>query len=206
MSTRETKRETKRESKRESKKEHILSAGTEVMKLHGYNGTSVKDIVDAAGVPKGSFYNYFVSKEAFAVEALQTAAAEDYQVNSKILGNSQRQPLQRLHDYFVHHTQISCDNEFRTGCFLGNLCQEMADSSSAIRHAVDQMLANNTRQLAAVLQEAQRNNDISVDVDVDATAEFLFNAWQGALLRMKATKGQQPLDVFLATFPHFLHP
>ena len=64
-----------------TKKDHILQAGMEVMKTHGYNGTSVKDIVDAARVPNGSFYNYFESKEAFAIEALQQAADEAYEAS-----------------------------------------------------------------------------------------------------------------------------
>ena len=56
--------------KREDKKDRILDAGIKVMYLNGYNGTGVKDIVNAAGIPKGSFYNYFDSKEAFALAAL----------------------------------------------------------------------------------------------------------------------------------------
>ncbi|MDM3869987.1 TetR family transcriptional regulator C-terminal domain-containing protein [Porticoccus sp. W117] len=192
-------------SKRQSKKEHILHAGMLVMKVQGYNGTSVKDIVDAAGVPKGSFYNYFDSKEAFAVEALQNAAAEDYQANSRILSNQQQEPLQRLREYFIHHAQEVCDNDFQIGCFLGNMCQEMADNSAAIRLAVKTVLQTNTRQLAAVLEEAQRRGDIKADADIEQLAQFLFNAWQGALLRMKAAKNSEPLDIFLSLFPRLLN-
>ena len=192
-------------SKRQPKKEHILHAGMLAMKARGYNGTSVKDIVDAAGVPKGSFYNYFDSKESFAVEALQSAAAEDYQQNSKILSNRQLQPLQRLREYFVHHAQEVCDNEFRIGCFLGNMCQEMADNSPAIRLAVKSVLQANTRQLAAVLEEAQGLGEVKAGADIEQLTQFLFNAWQGALLRMKATKNSEPLDDFLSIFPRLLH-
>ncbi|MGS2722540.1 TetR family transcriptional regulator C-terminal domain-containing protein [Porticoccus sp. GXU_MW_L64] len=191
-------------NKRLSKKEHILYSGIEVMKTRGYNGTSVRDIVEAAGVPKGSFYNYFDSKEAFAVEALQSAAAEGYQANEKLLSNPQQEPLDRLRTYFVHHAQEVCDHEFQVGCFLGNMCQEMADSSMAIRLAVKTVLKSNTQQIAVVLKDAQRRGDIGPQVEIGPLADFLFNAWQGALLRMKATKNSEPLDCFLAHFPQLL--
>ncbi|UTW46278.1 TetR family transcriptional regulator C-terminal domain-containing protein [bacterium SCSIO 12696] len=193
-------------SKRASKKDHILAAGMAVMKSQGFNGTSVRDIVDAAGVPKGSFYNYFDSKEVFAVEALQSAAAEDQQINSKILGDRQQPPLSRLRNYFVHHVQEVCDNDFRIGCFLGNICQEMADSSEAIRLAVREVLQTNTRQLATVMEEAKERGDLPENADTELLAEFVFNAWQGALVRMKATKNSQPMDIFLGTYPRLLQP
>ncbi|MCV6604745.1 MAG: TetR family transcriptional regulator C-terminal domain-containing protein [Porticoccaceae bacterium] len=138
------------------------------------------------------------------MEALQSAAAEDYQINSRILSNQQREPLQRLHEYFTQHAQQACDNEFRIGCFLGNMCQEMADNSGAIRLAVKTVLQTNTRQLAAVLEDSQRRGDIKPDADIEQLAQFLFNAWQGALLRMKATKNSEPLDIFLSVFPRLL--
>jgi len=87
-------------NKSELKKEHLLNAGLNVMKSHGYNGTSVKDIVDAAGVPKGSFYNYFASKEIFAIEALEAVACETYQTARHQLIEAKGPALQKLHDYF----------------------------------------------------------------------------------------------------------
>ena len=61
-------------NRRADKHEQILEAGLEVMFLNGYNGTGVKDIVEAAGIPKGSFYNYFESKEDFALQATAVPA------------------------------------------------------------------------------------------------------------------------------------
>ena len=105
-------------SKRESKKEHILQAGLEVMKAHGYNGTSVKDIVDAAAVPKGSFYNYFVSKESFAVEALEAVAGEDYLQNRKLLSSGGPDPLQRLQNFFEENTRQACEGKNINCCAI----------------------------------------------------------------------------------------
>jgi len=184
-----------------SKKDRILWAGLEIMKTHGYNGTSVKDIVDAAGVPKGSFYNYFDSKESFAVEALEAVAGEDYLTSRKLLSVTNKSPLQRLQYFFEQSTLHSCDCEFKVGCFFGNLGQEMSDSNEAIRQKVKKILKRNTNMIAEILDEAKQAGEIRQTAQTDVMAEFIFNAWEGTLLRMKASKSREPLDAFLNMLP-----
>lgn len=189
-------------SKRESKKDLILSAGIEVMKCQGYNGTSVKDIVEAAGVPKGSFYNYFDSKEAFAIEALDKVATETYATSRSQLIDSNLAPMLRLQRYFEAGAEYARNGEFKVGCFFGNMCQEMSDNNEGIRLKVRQVLKIKTRLISEVLAEAQENGQLSSKVDPEMLAEFIFNAWEGALMRMKASKSHAPLEAFLSTLPH----
>jgi TetR/AcrR family transcriptional repressor of nem operon len=187
--------------KRESKKEHILRAGLEVMKIHGYNGTSVKDIVDAAVVPKGSFYNYFPSKESFAVEALQAVADESLSASRDLLASGAGSPLQRLRSYFEQNASQACEDDFKVGCFFGNMCQEMSDSNEIIRGKVRQILVRNTELLEQVLDEAKAAGEIAAGADTGMIAEFVMNAWEGTLMRMKASKSREPLDAFLGMLP-----
>lgn len=192
-------------SKHDSKKEHILWAGLAVMKSHGYNGTSVKDIVDSAGVPKGSFYNYFKSKEVFAIEALEAVSSEDYQVIKSILHSGDKKPMQRLQDFFEKSSAQACDCEFKVGCFFGNMGQEMADSNEAIRRKVNEILNRNTRLFADILDEAKAAGQINPAAETGEIAEYLLNAWEGSLLRMKASKSREPLDVFLKLLPQVVN-
>ena len=185
-------------SRRDSKKEAILLAGMEVMKAHGYNGTSVKDIVEAAGVPKGSFYNYFESKEQFAIEAIDYAAAEGHEFLARALGDSSKCAVARLSGFFSSSIDCACDSKFKVGCFLGNMCQEMSDTSDAIRARLDKVLEGNTRLIADVIEQGQERESIGRDLDPKLASEFLFNAWQGALMRAKAAKSRAPLDAFMA--------
>jgi TetR/AcrR family transcriptional repressor of nem operon len=185
-------------SKRDQKKEEILVAGIEVMKRNGYNGTSVKDIVDAAAVPKGSFYNYFESKEAFALEAVEFTANAGREHAETILANQQIAPLVRLRAYFEGGIAGACCNEFREGCFLGNMCQEMADTSDALRAVLNRKLKQLTAIMAQTIREAQEQGAITRPLDPNQTAEFLFNAWEGAIMRAKASKSREPLDAFLS--------
>lgn len=188
-------------SKSEAKKDHLLRCGLEVMKANGYNGTSVKDIVDAAEVPKGSFYNYFESKEAFAVAAIEQVAAEDYQASAALLRRSGVPPLQRLEQFFTANIDGACAGDFRVGCFMGNMCQEMADNCEAIRIKIHCVLGDLTALIEDVLRQAQADGTLTTEYEPAVMAEFLFNAWEGALMRMKATKGRDPLDAFITMLP-----
>lgn len=192
-------------NKRQSKKEHLLSSGMEVMKLRGYQGTSVKEIVDAAGVPKGSFYNYFASKEAFALEAIDKAANSSYANAETTLLNTAKPPLERIIEFFQRGIDQACDSEYKQGCFLGNLTQEMSDTSDAIRLRLKTALNRMTRLIADVVEEvyAEQTGKAS-ELQPLIVAEFLFNAWEGALMRAKATKNREPFDAFLTMARYIL--
>ncbi len=192
-------------SKRQDKKDHILWAGLELMKSQGYNGTSVKDIVDAASVPKGSFYNYFESKESFAIDALEAVFCQDYDTSRALLFGGDKTALERLSIYFEKNVDRCCDGEFKVGCFFGNMCQEMADSNETIRVKVRQVLGRNTQLIVDVLEEAKAAGEIGQSVETNILAEFILNAWEGTLMRMKASKTREPLDIFLSMLPQLVH-
>ncbi len=187
-------------SKRELKKDHLLEAGLQVMATQGYNGTSIKDIVDAAGVPKGSFYTYFKSKEDFAVDALERVTDERMQQGRLLLANRNIPPLERLSRFFQENIG-GCEQGVTGGCFIGNMCQEMSDSSEVIRLKVRQMLRNSTHAIEDVLEEARMDGSLKSSIASSVLAEFLFNAWEGTLMRMKASKCREPMDAFLAILP-----
>src|SRR5690606_6566244 len=187
-------------SKREKKKDHLLDAGLKVMATRGYNGTSIQDIVNSANVPKGSFYTYFKSKEDFAIEALEKVAEERMIQNRHLLNDRSLSPQERLKRFFVDNIG-GCEENLNGGCFLGNMCQEMAESSEAIRIKVRQMLRNSTQAIEDVLEEARLNNGLKSHLPSSVLAEFLFNAWEGTLMRMKASKCREPLNAFLAVLP-----
>ena len=191
-------------SKRELKKEHILCAGVNIMKEKGYNGTSVKDIVDAAAVPKGSFYNYFESKEQFVLDALDFVFEESEQSSRTILGNSAIPPLDRLINYFKESAKCLSEQNFKTGCFIGSISQEMADTSEIIRDKVGILFKKHTDKVEVLLQEAKDKNQLQLEIPVPGLAEFIFNAWEGALMRAKASRSDQPICAFFEVLTHLI--
>jgi TetR/AcrR family transcriptional repressor of nem operon len=190
-------------SQRELKKERLLETGLQVMALRGYNGTSIKDIVEAANVPKGSFYTYFKSKEDFALAALEKVTEKRIRCSQSLLRDKAMPPLVRLARFFQENL-TECDTELKGGCFIGNMCQEMSESNEVIRLKVRQILRNSTKAIEEVIEEARLNGSMKSPLAAPVLAEFLFNAWEGTLMRMKASKSREPVDAFLALLPEIL--
>lgn len=175
----------------------LLDAGAEVMLQKGYNGTGIQEIVDRAGVPKGSFYHYFKSKEAFAVSALEHlshAGRDAYEATLQDPGATPRQRLLNLFDHFIADQIASHD--FTKGCLVGKLCQEMAEVNPVIGDKVEYLFRHYASILARCVREAQVAGEIDAGRDADQLAEFIFNSWEGALMRMKASRSPQPLNAF----------
>lgn len=192
-------------NKTSDKRSQILCAGLNVMRERGYNGTGVKDIVDAAGVPKGSFYNYFESKEAFAIAALQQVAEGNLAQMRQLLGDHSKPPLQRLTGFFdANIDHLKRTKQFQGGCFIAKICQEMSDVNECIRKAAGMLFAEYEQVFADCLQEAADSGELPPGVDAKALAGFLFSAWEGALIRMKTTRAAKPLDDFMLTLQQIL--
>jgi TetR/AcrR family transcriptional repressor of nem operon len=187
------------------KRELILAKGAQVMTRRGYHGTGVLEIVQAAGIPKGSFYHYFASKEDFALQALDhlyTPRLERYQA---ALANTALSPRERILGHYAelvaHFARQACP-EYH--CFIGSLSFEMAELSQPIGRQVEVILLRSVEVLAACLEQAQDAGEIDPTTDCQALAEFIGNAWEGALLRMKVGRSVVPLEVFLTQLERLL--
>ena len=187
------------------KRELILAKGAQVMTRRGYHGTGVLEIVQAAGIPKGSFYHYFASKEDFALQALDhlyTPRLARYQaaLTSPVLS-----PRARVLGYYSelvgHFARQECP-EYH--CFIGSLSFEMAELSQPIGCQVEAILLRSVEVLAACLEQARDAGEIDRSTDCQALAEFISNAWEGALLRMKVGHSVVPLNSFLTQLERLL--
>src|ERR1700677_2300703 len=112
---------------RPSKREEIVEAALDQFHTHGFNATGVKDITDAARVPKGSFYNHFESKEALADVAL-VRYGESRRLAE--LGDRWAEPLARLRAHFEFlRSETERQYDYKRGCMFGNFGAEIADHS-----------------------------------------------------------------------------
>lgn len=117
-------------------RENLLRAGTQFLHKVGYSAAGVQDIAGAAHVPKGSFYNYFGSKEAFAKESVDFYFKSGLKEIQEILGDTQVSPLKRLQNYFEKRINDFEKDDFLKGCLMGNLSLEVADHSETIRKTI----------------------------------------------------------------------
>ena len=111
-------------------REKIVDAALSLFNTRGYNGSGVTDIVLSAGVPKGSFYNHFASKEALGLETI-ARYWRDYDI--EVLKDQSRPPLKRLQAHFQLIADRFIESGFSRGCLLGNFGAEMADANPNIR-------------------------------------------------------------------------
>lgn len=180
---------------RESLKEPILAAALKVLQQKGFNATGVQDITEAAGVPKGSFYNHFESKEALGIEALERYWQGG--LNSlKILEDTDVAPVGRLKAYFHKLNLRARKLEYRPGCFIGNLGAEISDQSPVFRKRLATIFGVWSRAIEACVREAQADGSLRPDLDAKTIASFLLNSWEGAVLRSKVDRGWGPLEAF----------
>lgn len=177
-------------------RERLLTAAYETLHRNGFNATGVQDITDAAGVPKGSFYNHFESKDALGVEVVAHYAARGAE-RRQALVDGPAAPLARLKAYFRSLNQLGPASGFSSGCLLGNFSAELASQSPDIRQALADALADWTKDIARVVAEAQAAGDVSRDLPAATVAAFLLNAWEGAVLRSRVDRSASPLDAFM---------
>ncbi len=176
----------------------LLQVGMEMMVKKGYTNTGIQEVLTALGVPKGSFYHYFDSKENYAVAIIHHFDLT-YAANlMKTLRNPKQTPLTRLRTYCEETKAMLVAQECRNGCLIGNLGQEMADQSEVLRKELS-IVMNKWRDLfAACIDEGQAAGEIRSGPSAHDLAEFFSSAWGGAVMRAKTIKTSEPLDVFIA--------
>jgi TetR/AcrR family transcriptional repressor of nem operon len=182
---------------RPSLKEQILDAAVETFHRNGFNATSVQDITEAAGVPKGSFYNHFKTKEDLAVDALDRYW-QRVLGSLSILDEADTPPVARLKRYFRHLAGVARKHHYQVGCMIGNMSAELADHSPQLRARLAAELATWTRAIEACVAQAQDDGSLRDDIAAGSIAAFLLNAWEGAVIRAKVDRTAASLDAFEA--------
>lgn len=186
-------------------RDRLLDAGVAVFSRSGFNGSSVQDVTDAAGVPKGSFYNHFDSKEGLGAAAIEHFWIEKAKGSLAILDDEAIEPLDRLRRYFE---QLGVDVEARgytCGCLVGNMTAELSDHSTVISDQLSAVFERWAEQIAGCIRLAQESGSVSSRAAPELLASFALNAWEGALLRARVTKSSRPLRQFVdILFEHVL--
>lgn len=187
--------------------ERLLAAGLALFLRQGYNATGIQQLTDEARVPKGSFYNHFPSKEAFAAAIVERYAQRMLRSWERMMSSAPPQPMAAIRHVFAqmlaYHERAECP----AGCLIGNFAAELTLSSEACRQ---QLLAAQLawrQRLAGLVAAAQAAGDIRDDVDPTALAALTWAAWEGALLRMKVEHSVQPLrDSMALLLDHLYRP
>src|SRR5437879_6685342 len=183
--------------------DQIFEAALKLLPEKGFNGCSVQEITAAAGVPKGSFYNHFESKEALGAEVVERYGREN--PRRAALADTSLPALQRLRAHFERLNEAYTGWRFGRGCLLGNFSAELADQSQLIRERLADLYLSWSTDIATVIAEAQAAGSISTRTPAADLAAFLLDAYEGALLRARVEKSGRAFDRFMTVpFTKFL--
>lgn len=181
----------------------LTEAGYLLFTKDGYHATGIQQITDQAGVPKGSFYNHFASKEAFAAEIIRHYGEWVTRAWAQCLTDAPAEPLPAIEYIFqrfiARHAATGCQ-----GCLVGNFAAEVAESSLLCREVLDAALADWRERLAQLLSQAQQAGTVRRDIAPLALSTFFWDAWEGALLRMKVEHSTRPLEDTVHLLVHTL--
>lgn len=175
------------------KRENLLQEGMTLLMQQGYHGTGLKEILDAVKIPKGSFYNYFGSKEDFASEIIGYYISPYVEQLERYLEHADGDSLAALNRYLNEGIVELEKTEFKGGCLLGNLTGEVGDTSEVCRAALQDALSRYRDVWEIGFARAQTEGTIRTDKTAREMADLWVNMWQGALLRMKIEQSTAPL-------------
>ena len=171
-----------------SNRDKILTNGLQVVLERGYVGASVRDIVEAAGVPQGSFTNHFASKEAFSLEVLDLYFANSRLVIGETLRNDALPPLKRLRAYVDASISAIRKHDTKNGCLVGNFAAEASDHSEIIRKRLSDIYAELREAVAYCLKAAVKAGELPKNLKISEVADFIVAGLQGAFLVSKVER------------------
>ena len=168
----------------------------EVLTEKGYSATGIDEILRRSGIPKGSFYHYFASKDAFGLELIRNYSAFFRHKLDKFLLDTDRAPVERLRAFMADASENMARYEYSRGCLVGNLGQEMGALPESFRAQLRRAFADWQDRVARCLKDAQTAGDISQNIDCEETAYVFWTGWEGAVLRAKLERSPNALTSF----------
>ena len=181
---------------KEATRNKILEVGSRIIHQKGFNNTGIQEILNEAGVPKGSFYFYFKSKEDFGLALIDEFESLVGGHLASFLAIDSLSPLERLKSFFSFFRNFFQEENCTKGCPIGNLSQELSDVNENIRKRLEESLDGMGSLIEPCLYEAREKGEFQNDIPVPEIAAYIINSWEGALLRMKVSRSISPILIF----------
>lgn len=181
-------------------REILCRAGVAALTEKGFSATGIDEVLKSVGVPKGSFYHFFASKEVFGAELITLYAHYFARKLDQFFLDESMSPLNRI-DAFCRNAELGMKRfGFRRGCLVGNLGQEMGALPEAFRTQLTNVLLDWQARTERCLEAAREAGEISKHADCARWAAFFWIGWEGAVLRAKLERQGEPLRVFADMF------
>ncbi|MCK2184055.1 TetR/AcrR family transcriptional regulator [Halomonas getboli] len=174
----------------------LIRCGVEILTEQGFVSTGIDGVLKQVGVPKGSFYHYFDSKEAFGEAVMDRYAAYFAGKLDRWLLDPEVPPLERIGRFIDDARMGMARHDYRRGCLVGNLCQEITILPARYRERLTAILEDWERRLARCLRLAVEDGDLAPDADCERLAALFWIGWEGAVQRARIVQDDTPLTLF----------
>lgn len=183
---------------------HILDTAQRLIAARGFSGVGLNEILAGAGVPKGSFYHWFASKEAFGSDLLDHYFSKYMAELDALFADKQVPARQRLAAYwrFWRNNQESDDPEGK--CLAVKLGAEVSDISEDMRVALKNGTSSIISRMSRLVMEGLGDGSITTARRPDDVAETLYQLWLGASIMTKIARNSTPFDVAMLASDHIL--
>ena len=182
------------EARVEETKTKLLEAGVALFSQRGYSGVGLKELLQTVNVPKGSFYNYFDSKEDFARHTIAYYGSLFEHLLNQVINEPDSTAVQRFENLFTALIRVLEKKNFTEGCLIGDLSTELGDVSESCRNSLDKVLDLFAASFETLVRQGQADGSVRVDIDATDLAAFSLDAWEGSLIRMRLKKDKMPLE------------
>ena len=180
-------------------KDALLLEGVQQLAQNGYHGTGIKQILDAVNVPKGSFYNYFFSKEAYVAEIIAQYNQQSIALFDQLISESDAPALEKMEMLYSHMLEKYAAAQFQNGCLIGSLAAEIGHRYELCQTAMQLSVQNWQARLIGLITQAQQEGSIRTDITPEVLTEVLWSTWEGVLLKMQMDGNDETARRVLST-------
>ncbi|MCG8668022.1 MAG: TetR family transcriptional regulator C-terminal domain-containing protein [Pseudomonadales bacterium] len=188
-----------RPRKSEHNREQLLELGASLFMEKGYSGAGIKEILGTVGVPRGSFYNYFESKEQYAAEVIRHYT-DRMATQIETYVSTANEPPMKIIENIPSMIMAVAEESGCQGCLMGSLAGEIAANSELCRQAMLEGMSRWRTGFEELFAEAQSSGEMRADLSAAALVELFWNQWQGALLKMQIEDNTEALESSFADF------
>ncbi|WP_440875149.1 acrylate utilization transcriptional regulator AcuR [Thalassotalea sp. PLHSN55] len=178
----------------------LIRSGLEVLTESGFASAGIDGILKKVAVPKGSFYHYFASKEEFGIELIRSYDKYFVKKITDSLHNENLTPLARLADFADKAQAGMAKYQFKRGCLIGNLGQEIGLLPPSFRQLLQSVFAGWQQQVEQCLLHAQQVGELSKQENCQQLAEYFWIGWEGAVMQAKLMQSSQPLALYIKVY------
>ncbi|MFF5161396.1 TetR/AcrR family transcriptional regulator [Streptomyces sp. NPDC000348] len=183
----------------------ILDVAQRIMARKGYSAVGINEVLAEAGVPKGSFYYYFTSKDAFGEALLKNYFDEYVSDMDRVLAQPGKSAAGRLMAYWQQWRETQSLDECQGKCLAVKLGAEVADLSETMRLVMKAGTSAIVGRIERVIADGLKDGSIVIDGDPRGTAQALYDMWLGASVMAKIHRSLAPLDTAMTATRQLLH-